>query len=150
MFCADDTRNCREGLFSVRPHEFHGRVSVVTNQYCVSSCDGFVYALKEELGTRLTVLGQPQAADSAYARLTIYALPHLNGGVRFEVGAIPSLDPALQKQALFSQTVVVSRSVKADGTVVSGIPVPIDRFVLNLFHQDERDWRRSAVKAALE
>ncbi len=43
MFCADESKDCRVGLFPVRKHPFRGRISVLLNQWCVSSCDGFAY-----------------------------------------------------------------------------------------------------------
>jgi hypothetical protein len=145
MFCAGKKRDCRETLFSPRDHGFRGQVSLVVNSSCVSSCDGFVYAFHEEMGAR--IIGQPQAADSAYSRLSIYLLPDATQGFRLQVAA--HTDP-IPEQAFLSQIIAFSRSVSSDGRVVSGIPVPVDDFVPRYHHQTAQDWRRAAVAVSLQ
>jgi hypothetical protein len=144
MFCPSSKRDCREGLFQVRNHGFHGRVSLIVNHWCVSSCDGFVYELHNELGAR--IVGQPQAADSAYSRLKIQGF--LDGGrFRLKVASLQAEDP---EGLLFSQTVAVTRSSTRDGSTVSGIPAPVDRFVPSFASQPSEAWRAEAVRAALK
>ncbi|MCB0411725.1 MAG: hypothetical protein KDD22_04325, partial [Bdellovibrionales bacterium] len=57
MFCVDESKDCREGMYSPEPHPFQGRVSVLLNHWCVSSCDGFVYTLEREFGERARFFG---------------------------------------------------------------------------------------------
>jgi hypothetical protein len=146
MFCAGDERSsCRDGLFPVRNHGFRGRVTLLLNHWCVSSCDGFAYALKEQLGSRVVVAGLPQAADTAYARLALRLTLEtgLPGGFRV---AVVQPDSQLSAGApLLTQGVAVTRSVKQDGTVVSGIPLPIQRPIDLPFELSERGWRAHAV-----
>lgn len=147
MFCADDTKDCRFGLFPVRPHPFRGRISVLLNQWCVSSCDGFVYNLKEKFGARAKFYGHPQSADTAYARLTIniHLDPNARDGFRLEI--VPLFDPS-SNEVFMSQTIVVSRSTTADGSVVSGVPVPLDGFVPRTLGNGNR-WPSEVLKRAL-
>ncbi len=50
MFCVDGNLPCDEGVWNPVPHPFKGRVSILVNEWCVSSCDAFVFTLKEYLG----------------------------------------------------------------------------------------------------
>ncbi len=147
MFCVDENQDCSVGLFPVRPHPFNGRISVLLNQWCVSSCDGFAYNLKEKFGSRAKFYGHPQAADTAYSRLTInvHLDSNLKDGFRLEV--VPLYDSS-SKSAFMSQTIVVTRSVTHDGTIVSGKPVPIDEFV-PLTRQNSDSWPNEVLKHAL-
>ena len=147
MFCAgDDRSSCREGLFPVRNHGFRGRVTLLLNQWCVSSCDGFAYALKEQLGGRVLVAGLPQAADTAYSRLTLRLTLESGLPEGFRVAVVsPESQPSAGSLVL-TQGVAVTRSVKPDGSVVSGIPLPIDRAMDLPFELNERGWRAYAVQ----
>lgn len=145
MFCAGDERSdCRHGLFPVRNHGFRGRVTLLLNHWCVSSCDGFAYEVKEQLGVRVTVAGQPQAADTAYSRATIelHLDPSREEGFRLSVE-----EPGRQGEpALLSQSVSVTRSVLEDGTVVSGLPLRMDRFLGWPYQLSETEWRAYAME----
>jgi hypothetical protein len=144
MFCPSSEHDCREGLFQVKDHGFRGRVSVITNHWCVSSCDGFVYELYGELGAK--IVGQPQAADSAYSRLKIQGF--LDGeGFHLKTVPLQAEDP---EGLLFSQTVAITRSSTQRGSSISGIPVPVDRFVPSFASQSNEEWRTAAVRAALD
>lgn len=148
MFCAgDESSNCRDGLFPVRAHGFTGHVTMLLNQWCVSSCDGFAYALKEHLGERVTTAGLPQAADTAYARLRLKLTlePAVPGGFRVSVDQKGNDQPAMGELVL-TQGVAVTRSVKQDGTVVSGLPLPIERAVDVPYELNGRGWRAYAVE----
>lgn len=145
MFCAYPDRDCREGRFSVRDHGFTGRVSLITNPYCVSSCDGFVYAFKEQLKDRVTIVGQPQAADSAYSRLTVN-LSIANGRVESKV--VPIRHSSI-RQSYFAVTAAATLAVREDGTVTSGKPLEVDRFVPYVFGEEDQ-WIQNAMARALE
>ncbi len=147
MFCADPSKICTEGLTDPREHPFRGRVSVLLNRWCVSSCDAVAYTLREQLGDKTRYFGQPQAADTAYSRLTMHAVlnPELPKGFELKLRPIQTeLEPA----PFISQTVTVSRSVTATGEVVSGIPVPLDQFVPETL-ANRANWQREVLNAAL-
>lgn len=148
MFCPDESKNCSDGLFDPWAHPFTGKISVLLNEWCVSSCDGFAYAIQEHFGARAKFYGHPQAADTAFARMTIHAFldPAQPKGFTLKVRPIRTeMNPA----PYFSQTVSVSRSVTADGTVVSGIPVPLDGFIAETLENHDR-WVQTALDAALK
>lgn len=148
MFCAgEESSDCRDGLFPVRRHGFSGRVTMLLNRWCVSSCDGFAFEVKEQLGARVRVVGQHQAADTAYSRAMIglHLDPSAPGGFRTRVGNHRGDG---NSAAVLSQTVAVTRSVLEDGTVVSGVPLPLDEYLAWPFGQEEAAWRAEAVKKA--
>lgn len=126
MFCADSQTPCDEKLFTPRFHPFRGKVKVMVNEFCVSSCDGFAWAMKNALDA--TFYGFPQASDAAYARLRIDAIAdeHAPDGFRLETHAISD---DLPKGFIVGQIVAVSRTVNADGTPFNGHPIALDHFV---------------------
>lgn len=128
MFCPSESRACDDGLFQPFDHPFVGSVQLLTSRYCVSSCDGFVYALKENLSGRIKLYGEHQAADSAFSRLTIDVVKDDSRfeGFRLQVRPI-RITPT--SGTIFSQTVAVTRSVTKDGVPVGGVPVSIDSYV---------------------
>ncbi|MGE3756970.1 MAG: hypothetical protein AB7H97_04400, partial [Pseudobdellovibrionaceae bacterium] len=147
MFCADSNRDCSQGLFPVRPHPFVGKVSVLVSEWCVSSCDGFVYTMRDEFRSRARFFGLPQAADSAYSRLQINlefdsTLPR---GYKIEVA--PLYAP-IQNSTFVSQVIVYTQSTTASGEIVSGIPVTIDGFVPRTLQNFSR-WPEAVLGEAL-
>jgi hypothetical protein len=147
MFCALEDQDCRLGLFPVRNPGFSGNVSLIVNHACVSSCDALVYTFKQELQERVKVIGQPHAADTTYSRIRIgVELEDSTKGFRLKIlpqyGKVPGT-------VIFSQVVSVTRSVKADGAVVSGKPLEIDRFVSNSLER-EGFWHMDAVDLAVD
>lgn len=146
MFCVDPKKDCSEGKFNVRNHSFRGKVSLVVNPFCVSSCDGFAYNVKDVLQNRVKVVGQSQAADSTYSRLRIAVFGEPGD---YSIRILSRNDPELET-ALFTQTIAVSRSVTAGGEVMSGRPLPLDRFVPLSHSESPQEWRQKAVRTAFE
>lgn len=147
MFCAGDERSdCSEGLFPVRNHGFKGHVTMLLNHWCVSSCDGFAYAVKEQLGNRVTVAGQPQSADTAYSRVMIQLQLDPSSPKGYRTVVENHLGKA-KISALLTQTVSVGRSVTKEGVEVSGIPLAVNRFVPWTFEYNESTWRAFAVQS---
>jgi hypothetical protein len=147
MFCADDSRNCLDGLFVPRQHPFQGRVSILLNEGCVSACDGFVFALKEQLGSKVSLFGHPQAADSAYARLTINIdlEPSLPLGFSTRVSSIQTIS---RNNTLFRQTVTVALSLMGNGEVVTGRPLALNGFVPQTI-KNWNQWPAAVLNKAL-
>jgi hypothetical protein len=147
MFCAgEENSNCLEGLFPVRDHSFMGRVTLLVNHWCVSSCDAFAYSVKDELGDRARVAGQPQAADTAYSRVVIQMQLDPTSPKGFRTLVENHMGGA-KILALLTQSVSVGRSVDSQGQEVSGIPLPVGLFVPKTYVQDDRTWRAAAVEA---
>jgi hypothetical protein len=67
------------------------------------------------------------------------------GGFRVSVDQKGNDQPAMGELVL-TQGVAVTRSVKQDGTVVSGLPLPIERAVDVPYELNERGWRAYAVE----
>lgn len=147
MFCARKNEDCRIGLFPVKNHGFRGRVTMLVNQECISSCDAFVFTFKQELGDRVRIVGQPQAADTAYSRLRLGVELDAKAPGGFSIKSLPQYGD-VPKNILFSQVASISRSVTEDGTVVSGRPLPVDIFV-PLTLENEGMWHRAALEAAI-
>lgn len=148
QFCANEEQDCSEGLIRPFEHPFGGRISVLLNQFCVSSCDGFVWQMKTKLGSRAKLFGQPQAADPAYSRLTIHAYLDANAphGFKLEISPIrEQTDP----RPWISQTVYVTRSVSEDGQILDGKPLALDGFVPYTL-ENSSHWAQAALSAALQ
>jgi hypothetical protein len=145
MFCALSGVSCDQGLFPVRKHPFRGRVDLLVNQWCVSSCDGFVFNIKERFGASARVFGQPQAADTGFSRLSI----DLSADSHSPAGFMISIEPDADRPSeLFSQTVVITRSVTHGGLATAGQPVFLDGFVpLTLDNRDR--WPEAVLDRAL-
>jgi hypothetical protein len=126
MFCRDDAEDCRVSNFVPRPHPFRGRVSLLMNRMCISSCDGFVWGVKSVLGERAKLYGQPQAADSTYSRARIDVEWTANEGFSTQVR---TQFANVNDRTLFSQVVSVSLSTDAQGRPLAGRPLKLDRFV---------------------
>ncbi len=146
MFCAgDDRSNCLNGLFPVRDHGFRGQITLLLNQWCVSSCDGFAFALKDQLGDRVTVAGIPQAADTAYSRLKLQLFLDEKAPGGFRIAVDRREDSPMVSALVLSQGVAVTRSVEKNGRVVSGLPLEVQIPVEIPFELNERGWRAYAV-----
>ena len=145
MFCAKESGDCRKNLFEPSEHPFRGRVSLLMNRLCISSCDGFVWGVKKILGDRVKLYGQPQAADSTYARARIDVEWSVEKGFTTRV---VDKDAAPSSETLFSQVVAISLSTDAEGKSIAGRPLPLDRGVSIDPFQD-RSWHAKVLEAAL-
>ena len=147
MFCALENEDCRNGLFPVHNPGFKGKVSLIVNQFCVSSCDGFVYTFKQELGARVEIIGQPQAADTAYSRLRIGVELDQKAPEGFRLKMLPQYGN-VPAEILFSQIASVTRSVTSGGQIVSGKPLSVDAFISNTVERQSL-WIQDAIRAAI-
>ncbi|MBY0415109.1 MAG: hypothetical protein K2Q18_13140 [Bdellovibrionales bacterium] len=131
MFCADDEKACTGPLFEPKEHDFNGRVHLMVNERCVSSCDGFVWAIKQQLDADL--YGFYQAADSTYSRLRIDAIKD-DTSKGFHIEMNPQNDP-LPKDLIVAQVVAMSRSTGPNGEIFSGKPLELKEFVPYRFNE---------------
>lgn len=144
IFCADDSRPCEESSFESYEHNFRGNVHLMVNEWCVSSCDGFVWAMNNLLKAKL--YGQPQAADSAYARLRIDAIWDANEKDGFKVVINPErgeFDPNF----IIGQTIAVSRATDAQGKILNGDPLPLEKMIPYRFNEY---YPKQVLKAVME
>ncbi|MFZ4712554.1 MAG: hypothetical protein ACOYL6_02470 [Bacteriovoracaceae bacterium] len=133
MFCADPNKPCDEVLFHPDAHQFTGKVSILLNDSCVSTCDAVVFTLKKYLKAKL--YGVSQAADTAFSRLRIDAIKDNNSTSGFKLKISPQRSE-LDKDLIVSQDVAVTLSVDEEGKIVSGEPLMLDQFVPMQWDQD--------------
>ncbi|MEZ4741052.1 MAG: hypothetical protein R3B45_01150 [Bdellovibrionota bacterium] len=137
---------CTKGRFHPDNHPFRGKITIFVNELCVSSCDAFVYEIKDELADKVKIIGIPQSADTAYARvaLDIYGSPNNLG----EYIKLRSIYAEVPEDVLFSQTISIARSVTEDGEMVSGVSEPLDQFVPYSF-EERYNYQNKLLKIAL-
>lgn len=126
MFCADPEKPCLGPMFEAKAHDFNGKVHIMLNENCVSSCDGFVWALKQKLNADL--YGFYQAADSAYIRLRIDVVKDDSNRDGFKIETNPQHYP-LPNNLIIAQVVTTSRATDAAGNILSGNPLELEEFV---------------------
>lgn len=126
MFCADSNKPCSETSFEAKEHDFSGQVYIMLNEECVSSCDGFTWAMKTKLNAKL--YGFYQAADAAYSRLRIDAVLDSNHENGFKIIINPERAP-LDSNFIVGQTIAVSRATDANGNVFNGHPLELEELV---------------------
>ncbi len=143
MFCASSTE-CEKALFEPYSHSFKGNVSVLLNEWCVSSCDAFVYTIKENFPDA-RFYGHPQTGDTAFSRVRIDVTVD-NNVVKTTLNPIHS---KTEENVIISQIVSVTRSFDSQNKVMSGVTVPLTRFVpLTLENKDQ--WHQEVLKEALK
>ena len=130
MFCADPSRPCSTTKFEAKPHNFNGQVYLMVNEECVSSCDGFTWAMKTKLDAKL--YGFYQAADAAYSRLRIDAIADDSYSEGFKIVINPERAP-LDSNFIVGQTIAVSRATDANGVIFNGSPLELEELVAYRF-----------------
>jgi hypothetical protein len=146
MFCSDDESDCRKSLFSPKSHPFRGRVSLLMNRLCVSSCDGFVWGVKKVMGKQVKLFGLPQAADSTYSRARIDVEWTKDSG--YFTRAVNEHSP-YSSNVVFSQIVAVSLSTDVEGRSIAGRPLLLDRWV-GLDPFADKNWPAKVLAEALQ
>jgi hypothetical protein len=144
MFCADSSKPCEDTLFEAYKHDFNGNVKLMVNENCVSSCDGFVWAMKNLLNAKL--YGFPQAADSAYSRLRIDAIWDDKVKEGFKIVINPEREE-IDTNFIIGQTIAVSRATDKDGHVFNGNPLPLEKIVPYPFNEI---YAKQVLHAAME
>ena len=149
MFCHSESAPCDQGLFEPYSHPFEGKVSVLVNQHCVSSCDGFVWQMKDKLGERTRLYGHPQAADGNYSRLWMDLTLDPASEVGFKLEKSPNRTKT-SGEPLFRQGIAVTRSTDANGVVLDGRPLPMDGAFVPWTLETRGDWDRVVFETALK
>ncbi len=153
QFCASEEKSCAEGLFKPRPHGFRGQVRILTNEWCISSCTGFIWSMRDQLGARVKTVGLPDSGDSAYARLylDLYLDSALPGGFRTAVSPRAGRTRQdLPAGAVLRQQVAVTRSTDSRGRVISARPNKIDVWIPFEYRHYDKSWESKAFEAALD
>jgi|GEM_PF-3524559 len=153
QFCVSSKEDCSKGLFDSRDNGFTGDIKILVDQWCISSCVGFVWNFKDVLGDRVKFYGMPDSADSAYGRVYIdlFLDPSAKEGFRLKVSPRPGATlGTLPQGAIARQAVSVTRSTEKNGKVISGIPMKMDGWVPQKNHYSDENWETSVLKRALE
>lgn len=147
VYCPAMHVPCNEYWIEPSEHSFNGKVSVLVNHKCASSCDGFVWLLQSRLGQRARFFGQPNAADGAWGLLNVdITLDDESGRLN---SVVRSLDRAPSPGTILTQIVVVTRSVSHDGNILDGTPVRLDKFIPWTI-ENQTNWVIETIKATLE
>lgn len=151
QFCADKNKDCNDSLFKPRKHKFKGKVVILTNPWCVSSCVGFVWNMKRLLGENLKFVGIPDSADSSYARIHLDGYIDSKGRTRIisrERKAQTHNDIA--ENAVFTFALPVSISTDGQGNIISGIPMKMDKFISRPWSYSWSKWEQEVLRTAIE
>ncbi len=98
-----------------------GKILLVTNPNCVSSCDDFVWRMKDYAGAQ--VAGQPHASDATFSRITL-SYYYQNGQV-FRKESGPG-QPVPTQNLFFTATIPNSAILDRSGKPIQGVPVILD------------------------
>jgi hypothetical protein len=152
QFCVFEDKSCAEGSFETRPNGFTGQISLLVNEWCVSTCSGFVWNIKDRFGKRAKSFGFPDSGDTAYARLflDVFLDDKAPDGFRLDIsprkgGARQNLPDA----SILRQQVSVTRSTDSKGKVISGKPTNVDVWVPYQYRHYEDSWEAEVFKRAL-
>jgi hypothetical protein len=151
-FCADEKKSCDEGLFEPIQHGFKGDIRVLVDEWCISSCTGFVWQLKNKIGKRVKIVGFPDSGDSAYARLflDLYLTKEAPGYKTVVVARPGRTKQMLPDGAVLRQQVTVTRSTDEKNRIISAIPTMPEVWVPNRFHNFDDTWEATVFKEALK
>lgn len=148
QFCADRTQSCLVGNFKTKPHRFRGKIKLLVDQWCISSCVGFVDNMKKLFKGRLKIFGHEDSADSAYGRLTLAMSIHRKSD-NIEVLPLSKAKNPDQPVPWISQVVAVTRSTDRDGNILTGKPQNVDHWVPRKWDQDLDEWSKVVFNTAL-
>lgn len=149
QFCSSSKKDCREGLFEPRKNNFMGKIKILMNHWCISSCVGFVYNVKELLKDRVQTFGIPDSGDSAYSRLSVFVSPLENGKIDAKVGSLKNARKPDKPEPWVRQVAAVTRSTDKDGNVISGQPQKIDFWVSRKWNQTDDEWAAAVFDQAM-
>ncbi|MEK7354848.1 MAG: S41 family peptidase, partial [Bdellovibrionota bacterium] len=152
QFCATEDKSCEVGLHQPQAHGFKGEIRLLVNEWCISSCTGFVWQLKDKLGSRVKLVGMPDSGDSAYARLylDLYLDASKPEGFRLEVtGRKGQTKQQLPEGAILRHQVAVTRSTDLRSHVMSAIPTRVDEWIPIRYREFDASWEAKVFKAAL-
>lgn len=149
QFCVSGT-DCLKEKWKPIDHHFSGKIIMITDQWCISSCTGFAWTLKHYLGDRASVIGMPESGDSTYSRAYITASLLENNQFKVEIyPRVPGSKAEAKNNSIFTQAISVSRSTDEFSNIISGIPVNVDKFDGMRWDENVDEWVGRLVKTYL-
>jgi hypothetical protein len=152
QFCARNDQSCDIGLFEPRKHGFTGDVRLLVNEHCVSTCTGFVWSMKDQLGKRVKLVGFPDSGDSCYSRLFIDVYLDSSNSSGFRIQVSPRQGGTRQNLpdgAILRQQVTATRSTDSRGKIISAIPTKVDVLIPYRYRYYDDSWESLVFKAAV-
>lgn len=149
QFCADPTKDCREGLFKPKDHQFKGDIKIMIDQWCISSCVGFVDNMAKLFKGRVKIYGHPDSADSAYSRATI-AASFDKGSALVQIMPQKKSRKPDQPEPWIRQVVSVTRSTDYKGNILSGKPQNVDYWIPRKWNHNDGDWVKDVFNRAIK
>lgn len=149
QFCTSSKKDCRDGQFEPKKNGFAGQVKILMNHWCISSCVGFVFNIKDLIGERVKTYGIPDSGDSAYSRLAVFVNPLPDGKAQTLVKAMKEAKNSDQPESWVRQVVSATRSTDKNGNLLSGKPQKIDVWVPRIWNQSDDEWAASVLDKAL-
>jgi hypothetical protein len=153
QFCPDKNGDCSDAMYQPVQHGFQGKVAILTNQWCISSCVGFVWNFNNVLKKRAAFFGMPDSGDSTYGRiyLDVYLDTSTPKGFRTETAGRPGQSSAdLPPGGIIRQIVSVTKSTDKNGKVVSGVPMKMTGWVPERFHYTKETYEENAARLGQE
>ncbi len=153
QYCATEDKSCEIGKYTPLKHKFKGQVRVLVDEWCISTCTGFVWNLKDKLGKRAKLVGMPDSGDSGYARLyvDVYLDSTKPEGFRITTSSRQPLSrQRLPEGALLRQQVSATRSTDEHGRIVSAQPAVVELWTPHRYKQSDDQWMAAAFEMALK
>ncbi|ANH67455.1 hypothetical protein ABE85_07500 [Mitsuaria sp. 7] len=145
MFCAEEDLTCEGTLVKPKPHGFAGKVSLILDDNCVSSCSGFAWNILAKLGPRANAFGLPDSGDSNFRRLPL-TLHYREGIWRTALGT----NAAQQDKPIATVNVMVTRTTTSDGQVISGQSLPVRTVIHRRWDDTARSWTGRVLEEILQ
>lgn len=152
QFCYSNDGDCLKEKFPAQSVAYKGKVTVLTDPWCISSCVGFVWTLKHYLKDRVRFAGVPDSGDSTYSRTYLEGV-FVDNGKDFELSIrhrIPQTRADVSKDGFFKAAISTSRSTDEDGNVISGVPMKMDHFSSSRWDEDVDLWVARLIREVTE
>lgn len=149
QFCVADGKDCLTDLYQPAQHGFSGNVAVVVDQWCVSSCSGFVWTLKNYIDpNKIKFIGFPDSADTTYERyrINVWLAPHLKTGFELSVQPRQYRPDDYQSMLALSWLVSATRTTDHHGAILSMTPLAVNQFIP--WRNDKKRWLQEALAVA--
>ena len=142
QFCISDSDCLTKKWQPEFPNQFKGRIILLTDPWCISSCTGFVWTMKYYLKDRVLFAGMPDSGDSTYSRSYIES-SFVSRPPGYKVVVLPRPGESslvISKDAFFRSAISTSRSSDENGNVISGTPMKMNIFSSPKWDEDVDDW----------
>lgn len=152
QFCISDTECLTKKWQPEFPDKFKGKIVILTDPWCISSCTGFVWTMKYYLKDRVSFAGMPDSGDSTYSRSYIEtSFIKEKPGFKLQVLPRPGQSRAeVSKDAFFRSAISTSRSTDEKGNIVSGEPMKISFFSAPHWNENVDEWVGRMVMEVLK